>query len=326
MNLIAKYLPKRFGEFQMDPKVIQFLNRLIATDSISVLLISRTGCGKTSLINAIVNTYLGGHPKASSNVLVVNSSKEQGVTFYRNQVRTFCQSLSTVPGKKRVVILDDIDAISEQAQQLFRTCMDQYGRSVHFIASCTDQRKVIECLQSRLVGVKIPSLGPRALEKIATRVINGEGLSVDKDALNHIISVSQGSARSVISYIEKASLIGGEMTLESAEELCTDISWKEFEMFISHVAWGNIRAATRILYDIHDQGFSVMDILDNFFCFLKQSDRVAQSDVYLLLPVVCKYLMRLHDVYSHTTELAFFTRSVTEALRTGSAPGLPLTL
>ena len=319
-NLITKYLPKRFNEFQMDSRVIQFLTRLIAADSISILLISRTGCGKTSLVNTIVNTYFDGHPKMKDNTLVVNSSKEQGVAFYRSHVKTFCQSLPTVPGKKRVVILDDIDIIGEQSQQLFRSCIDQYGKSVHFIASCTDQQKVIECLQSRLLNIKIPALEAKSLEKIASRVINGEGLVVSSDALSHIISVSQGSARSVISYLEKAELLGGEVNLEIAESLCTDISWKEFESYIEHVSRGETMTATKMLYDIHNQGFSVMDILDNFFCFLKQTSSMSNPRVYVVVPVVCRYLMRLHDTHSHITELAFFTRSLTESFRTPVSP------
>lgn len=318
-NLITKYLPKHFCEFQMDSHVIQFLTRLISADSISVLLISRTGCGKTSLINTIVNSYFGGHPKTKDNILVVNSSKEQGVSFYRSHIRTFCQSLSTVPGKKRIVVLDDIDIIGEQSQQLFRTCMDQYGRTVHFVASCTDQQKVNECLQSRLLAVKIPALEAKSLERIAMRVINGEGLNVHKDALCHIINVSQGSARSVISYLEKAGLLGGDVTLGIAEAMCTDISWKEFETYISYVGEGKTMLATKLLYDIHDQGFSVMDILDNFFCFLKQTSILDQDTIYAMVPIVCKYLMRLHDTHSHITELAFFTCGLVSAIRPEAA-------
>ena len=73
--------------------------------------------------------------------------------------------------------------------------------------------------------------------------------------------------------------------------------------------------ATQLLYEIHDKGFSVMDILDNFFCFLKQTDVICQGKIYVLVPVVCKYLMRLHDTHAHITELAFFTRSVVSEIR-----------
>ena len=52
-----------------------------------------------------------------------------------------------------------------------------------------------------------------------------------------------------------------------------------------------------------------MDILDNFFCFLKQTDVICQGKIYVLVPVVCKYLMR-HVTHAHIAELAFFTRSV----------------
>lgn len=314
-NLISKYLPKKFSEFQMDSRVIQLLTRLISADSLSILLISRSGCGKTSLINTIVRTYFDGHAKTSENVLVVNSAKEQGVAFYRSHVRTFCQSLPTVPNKKRVVILDDIDILSDQTQQLFRTCIDQFSKSVHFVASCTDQQKVSECLQSRLLSVKVPILEPKSLEKIATRVICGEGLTVSGDALRHIITVSQGSARSVISYLEKAVLIGCDITLEMAEMLCTDIAWKEFEVYVELVKNGETLKATKLLCEINGQGFSVMDILDNFFCFLKQTDIIDVELKYKLIPVLCKYLMRLHETFGHVTELAFFTRSAINTIK-----------
>ena len=170
------------------------------------------------------------------------------------------------------------------------------------------------------MAIKIPSLEAKSLEKIASRVINGEGLDVQNDALNHIISVSQGSARSVISYLEKAELIGGTITPEIAESLCTDISWKEFESYISLVENGRTIDATQLLYEVHNKGFSVMDILDNMFCFLKQTDVVDQDEVYVIVPVVCKYLMRLHDTHAHVTELAFFTRSIVAELRNHTFP------
>ena len=56
-----------------------------------------------------------------------------------------------------------------------------------------------------------------------------------------------------------------------------------------------------------------MDILDNFFCFLKQTDVVCHK-IYVMVPVVCK-IMRLHDTHAHITELAFFTRSVVSEIR-----------
>ena len=132
--------------------------------------------------------------------------------------------------------------------------MDQYGRSVHFaVASCTDQQKVIECLQSRLLAIKIPSLEAKSLEKIALRVINGEGLNVESDALNHIISVSRVSKKChQLSRESRADR--GIVTPEIAESLCTDISWKEFELYVTLVEEGSLRWVRLSYYTKSRQG------------------------------------------------------------------------
>lgn len=311
-SLITKYLPKQFADFQMDNRIIQLLTRMITCDCLNLLITSRTGCGKTSLINTIVKTYFAGNPKSNENILVVNSIKEQGIAFYRGDVKTFCQSLSTIPNKKRVVIIDDLDLINEQNQQLFRTCVDQYSKNVNFVASCTDPQKVIESLQSRLISVKIPALTNSSLEKIAKKIISRENLTVSDEALQHMILVSHGSARSLINYLEKGLLLDSNITLDFAVSLCTDISWKEFEDYIDLVKQGgqtNLNAAIKMLYELHNLGFSVMDILDNFFNFIKQTDKLEQEVIYKLIPLLCKHLIRLHETHAHVIDLAFFTNS-----------------
>lgn len=314
VNFTSKYLPRRFDEFQMDIRVIQLLNRLIVCDSLNILLVSRTGCGKTSLINSIVRTYYNNNPKSHENILVVNSVKEQGVAFYRGDVKTFCQSLPTIPGKKRVVILDDLDLLNEQSQQMFRTCIDNYNRTVHFIASCSDTQKVIESIQSRLISIKIPILNDKNLENIAKKIINNENIKITHDALKHMILVSHGSARSLINYLQKGWLLNKKITLQISETLCTDISWKEFETYIDYLKQDELMKATQLLYNFNNLGFSVMDILDNFFEFVKQTDVLEQDIIYKLIPIICQHLIRLHDTHSHNIELAFFTNNIIEII------------
>jgi|MDSZ01.2.fsa_nt_gb DNA polymerase III delta prime subunit len=309
-GLITKYLPKQFHEFEIDSNIVQCLTRLTACDNLNVLLISRPGCGKTSLINTIVKTYFNKHPKTSENILTVNSVKEQGVSFYRGDVKTFCQSLPTIPGKKRVVILDDIDMINEQSQQLFRTCIDQFSKSVHFIASATDPQKVIESLQSRLLGINIPPLTKNTIRKIANKIIIAENISISDDALEHMINVSHFSARNLINYLEKALLLDKHIDLELSEALCTDISWKEFETYIDFLKKNDISNSIKVLYSLYDLGFSVMDILDNFLSFLKETDKFTQATLYNIIQVLCKHMIYLYDVHSHQIELVFFTRKV----------------
>ena len=69
--------------------------------------------------------------------------KEQGIQYFRNDMKTFCQSRSSIYGKKKIVIIDDIDTINEQSQQVFRNYIDKYSNNIQFISVCSNVQKVV---------------------------------------------------------------------------------------------------------------------------------------------------------------------------------------
>ena len=100
-----------------------------------------------------------------NNVLYINNLKEQGIQYYRTEVKTFCQTPSMIFGKKKFIILDDIDSINDQSQQVFRNCIDKYSHNVHFLASCSNTQKVIDSIQSRCIIIKIKPIHKDFLKK-----------------------------------------------------------------------------------------------------------------------------------------------------------------
>ena len=130
---VHKYQPMYFDDFGKNNDVVKMLKTLIAFDNLNVLLAGDIASGKTSLLNALIREYyVGCTPKEyAENVLYINSLKEQGINYYRTEVKTFCQTCSMVKNKKKMVILDDIDMINEQSQQVFRNFIDKYSHNVH---------------------------------------------------------------------------------------------------------------------------------------------------------------------------------------------------
>jgi DNA polymerase III delta prime subunit len=126
-------------------------------DSLNILLVGDIASGKTTLLNIIIREYYKGiEPKLyQENILYINSLKEQGINYYRSDVKTFCQTCSMIKNKKKIIVLDDIDLINEQSQQVFRNCIDKFSQNVHFISSCSNIQKVIESLQSRFYIIKM---------------------------------------------------------------------------------------------------------------------------------------------------------------------------
>ena len=141
---INKYQPIYFKDFGDNNEITKMLTSLIKIDDLNILFIGNMASGKTSILNALIREYYFGlSPKEyEENILYINSLKEQGINYYRTDVRTFCQTCSNIKGKKKFVVLDDIDFINEQSQQVFRNCIDKFSHNVNFISSCTNNQKV----------------------------------------------------------------------------------------------------------------------------------------------------------------------------------------
>ena len=137
---IYRYRPEYLKDFEIDTKLIKLLYTFINIDNLNLLLVGDSGSGKTSLINCIIKEYYLDNYDAM-NILIINSLKDQGISYYRYEVKVFCQTICSIPNKKKIIVLDDVDTINDQSQQVFRNCIDKYSNNVHFIASCSNAQK-----------------------------------------------------------------------------------------------------------------------------------------------------------------------------------------
>jgi len=311
-SYISKYQPLYFKDFETEEdELFYLLNTLLSMDNLNVLLIGDNGSGKTSLMNAIIKEYYKDHPNTMENVLCINNLKEQGINYYRTEVKTFCQTSSSIKDKKKIVMLDDLDTINEQSQQVFRNCIDKYRHNVHFIASCYNTQKVIESLQSRFNIIKLKLLHKHSMLKILKRIKKMENLIIDDSAENFILNVSNKSVKVLLNYLEKFKLLGEPVTIDIATNICTNICFYTYIEYTRTCIFENdIPKAVKILYDIYDKGYSVMDILDNYFLFIKTTDMIDEEKKYKIISLLCKYMTIFYNIHEEEIELALFTNNL----------------
>lgn len=314
---IHKYQPLYFDDFEMDNEVIKILRTLITMDNLNLLIIGDMAAGKTSILNALIREYYKGYTakEYEENVLHINSLKEQGINYYRTDVKTFCQTCSNIKDKKKIVILDDIDIINEQSQQVFRNCIDKFSHTVHFISSCSNIQKVIESLQSRFIIIKIKPLKRENLIGIITKIKKNEHIEIDKDAEEFIINVSNNTVKTLINYMEKFKLLGERITHSLAVKLCSNISFITFEEYTNLLKNNKLKEAIILIYEIYDKGYSVMDILDNYFLFIKNTNIISEDQKYNIIPFICKYISIFHNIHEDEIELSLFTNNLLNLLR-----------
>jgi DNA polymerase III delta prime subunit len=309
---VNKYQPLIFNDFGIDEEIIKILKTLIVMDNLNILLIGDVASGKTSLLNSLIREYYNGHnPKEyEDNIMYINNLKEQGINYYRNDVKTFCQTSSAIKGKKKFVVLDDIDLINEQSQQVFRNCIDKFSHNVHFISSCSNIQKVIESIQSRLTIIKIKPLQKEQLFKIIGKIKACENITMDAEAEEFIVNISNKTVKILINYMEKFKLVNEHITHQLAVKLCSNISFITFEDYTNLIKNKKINESIKLIYEIYDKGYSVMDILDNYFLFVKNTDILNETEKYNVIPIICKYITIFHNIHEDEIELALFTNNL----------------
>jgi len=313
---LFKYKPVWLNDFELEDDLRILLKTLIEMNALNVLFIGDSGCGKTSLINAIVHEYYGNLSHCNSeNILYINNLKEQGISYYRTEVKTFCQTASAVSGKKKILVVDDIDFINEQSQQVFRNYIDKYSHNVHFIGSCINTQKVIDSLQSRLTIIKKRNLPEHKLMKIIDKICQSENIKMELNVIDFIISISNKSVRIIVNYLEKFKLLDREITIDLANKICTNISFQEFNKY-THLCKveKDLHGAIDLIYSLSNRGYSVMDILDNYFIYLKTTNLLSEDEKYLIIPYICKYITIFNNVHEDDIELAHFTNNLVSVL------------
>lgn len=308
---LKKYKCNKYSDFIIDSQFIDLLRTLIQMDNLNILFIGNTGTGKTSLIDSTICEYYKTDKIPSYNVLYINNLMEQGIQYYRNEVKTFCQIKSDIQKKKKFVVLDDLDNINDQSQQVFRNCIDKYSHNVNFIASCSNTQKIIESLQSRFLIIKIKPISNVLLKELLDKIVRQEKINIDDDVSKYILTICNNSIRMLINYLEKFKLINKKINIEDAKNVCTNISFLDFEKYTN--LWyveKNHKKSISYIFNIFYKGYSVMDILDSYFYFIKITNIIPEKIKYKIIKIICKYISIFHNTHEYNIELAFFTNEL----------------
>lgn len=305
-SFIQKYQPLVISDFELDENLIKSIQELIEIGNLNILFVGKSGTGKTSLIQSIINEYFGDLPH---HIMHVNNLKDQGIHYYRSEVKTFCQT-STFQNKKKIILLDDLDNINEQSQQVFRNAMDKYGHNINFICSCSNIQKVIESIQSRLIILRINSCSEESLNNIMEKIIKREKIQFEGISKNKMLKLSNGSIRALINYLEKCKLYNKLITEDLVELLCTNIHFNDLKLYFRECQNKNLIGALEKINVIFNSGFSVIDILDYLFFYIKLNDFIDVEIKYKIIKLLCKYIAIFHNTHEDEFELYFLTNKI----------------
>jgi DNA polymerase III delta prime subunit len=313
-SFLTKYSPTTFADSLYDQNIIEFIDYLIECDELNILCVGDSESGKTTFLNLLINKYYGintAKQDLEQNVLAINDLNDQGVQYYRNEVKIFCQIRCSIIGKKKIIILDDLENINEQSQQVFRNCIDKYSDNTIFISSTNNLQKIINSLQSRLTIINLHRFETVKLNQFMNKIIKQEQINIDKLSKQFVLNIANSSIRELLNILEKIKIIDIPINIELTRQISTNINYNVFNEFTEH--WSNkknLQESIRIILTLSEKGYSVMDILDCYFVYIKTNTNYGESFKTQIIKIICKYIVYFNNIREDDIELLFFTNEL----------------
>jgi len=215
---IEKYRPKTLEEVVDQKETIDGIRALLKTPATMphLLFAGPPGTGKSTVALGIARQLMGDNFRRL--VLELNASDERGIGVVRERIKGFSQIIQATPTGVQfgLVILDESDEMTKDAQTALRRIMETSSRTCRFILICNYQSGIIEPIQSRCSIFRFRQLQESDAVGYLARISRAEGVDVDGEALVRVFDLSGGDLRRAINYLQVAATSSRSRKLDVA--------------------------------------------------------------------------------------------------------------
>ncbi|KAF5725319.1 replication factor C subunit 3-like [Tripterygium wilfordii] len=219
---VEKYRPQSLADVAAHRDIIDTIDKLTSENRLPhLLLYGPPGTGKTSTILAVARKLYG--PQYHNMILEMNASDDRGIDVVRQQIQDFASTQSFSFGVKssvKLVLLDESDAMTKDAQFALRRVIEKYTKNTRFALICNHVNKIIPALQSRCTRFRFAPLDPIHVTERLKHVITEERLDVSESGLAAVVRLSNGDMRKALNILQSTHMASQQIT-EEAVYLCT---------------------------------------------------------------------------------------------------------
>ena len=251
---IEKYRPRTLDEVVNQRETVDGIRALLRTPATMphLLFSGPPGTGKSTMALCIARQLMGESFRRL--VLELNASDERGIGVVRERIKGFSQVIQTAPSGVQygLVILDECDEMTRDAQTALRRIMETSSRTCRFILICNYQSGIIEPIQSRCSIFRFRQLERKEAITYLKSICKAENVNADQDVLERVFELSEGDLRRAINSLQVAatSSKAGKLDLVQLSKIAPEDEGDSVRAMLLAAIQGNFLKARDLMYDL----------------------------------------------------------------------------
>ena len=272
---VEKYRPNTLdtyiGNEQLKDKVKHYLD---SGDLPHLLLYGKAGTGKTTLAKLLVTNI-------DCDYLYINASDENNVETVRSKVKNFASTMGFKDYK--VIILDECDYITPNAQAALRNLMETFSKHCRFILTCNFVERIIDPIQSRCQSFQVIPPNKNDVAKHLHNIFTEEGVTYNREDLGVLVNTGYPDIRRVINGAQRQS-IGGKLSIDKQSIVENDYKMKLLEILKTQDKKNAFKNIRQLLADA-----KVTDFADLFRLLYDEVDSYGSGKIADCILIIAKY-------------------------------------
>ena len=304
---VDKYRPTKLDDIVYQDEVIKMLKETLKNGNLPhTLFHGKPGSGKTSTILAVAMELFGPR-KFRDRVIELNASDERGINVVRNKIVTFAKTAIGTDDPKypcppyKIIILDEADAMTTEAQSALRKTMEDYSNITRFCFICNYINQIIEPINSRCVKFRFKPLNSGSMLSKLKYISDKEKMILNNGTLNAIINTSDGDMRKAIMILQNLKYVqtyNKNISKRDVYELAScvpdEILHKIKKTCVSNKSI-NVNKIVKLTKDIRAYGYPIHNILKQIHLMIIRDESITDKEKSIINLHLSKTEKRLID-------------------------------